>query len=242
MTDWWPITEPDPITPLALALACHFSDGKSQSVDFRRSDGEHYSQITDDYFQTPDDLVELEHIALDTVTPAVIDIGAACGRFALSLQDQGIDVTAVDVCPVMTDLARRRGVEQTLTMDVFDLFSTPSAQHKRWNTACFLMETIGLVGTQERLFTLLNALHGGLGERAQVILDSAPLLETGETACVQLQIRYNNRAGPAFDWLYVDSSTLAQVAQAAGWQTELGYLDEATGHYLARLRRHADRN
>lgn len=216
--------------PLALALRDHVDKAHPVDIEFRRDDGEIYRQSSEDYFAAPDDLDELEAIALQSAKAPVLDVGAGCGRLTLLLQATDIAVTALDVSPDMVALMRSRGVQHVIQGDALTIDTGHYA------TILMLMETVGLAGDVDRLGLLLHNLSRRLTPTGQIVCDACPLIETGATASVQLQIRYGVHVGPIFDWLYVDMQTFAEVAAQHGLSLEIGYLDEDNGHYLARLR------
>ncbi len=53
-----------------------------------------------------------------------------------------------------------------------------------------------------------------------------------------ITLEYREQKAPPFRELYADSETLAEHAEAAGWECEVFYRDEY-GAYVARLIRHA---
>jgi SAM-dependent methyltransferase len=234
MISWLQATTSDPMQPLATALQAHMDNGKAVEIEFRRDDGEIYLQSSDDYFTAPQDLSELEAIALDTSVGPVLDIGSGCGRLALLLQARGIEVSALDICDDMVNLMRQRGVTQAECGDAFTI------DRGHYQTILMLMETVGLAGDIDGLGRLLDNLQQRLTADGQIICDACPLIETGQTASVRMQIRYENCVGTPFHWLYVDAQSFAAVAARHGLTLDIGYHDEESGHYLARLRREDD--
>jgi len=219
--------------PLALALADHVRLGHSVAVDFRRDDGVWYEQSTEQYFEVPDWLVDIEQIILDAVRAPVLDVGAASGRHALLLQDRGLPVTAIDSCAACVELMRQRGVRDVRELDVFELSAG------QWHSVIFMMETIGLAGTLDRLTELLRMLQTHVTENGQILLDARPLQTEGSDGNYQgeleLQMRYGEFTGEIFRWLYLDYSTLAEIATDSGWSATMIGHDEETDAYAARL-------
>jgi len=219
--------------PLALALSDHVRLGHSVAIDFRRDDGIWYEQSTEQYFEVPDWLVDIERTILERVQSPVLDVGAASGRQALMLQDRGLAVTAIDSCAGCVDLMRQRGVLDARKQDVFDL------RDESWHSVIFMMETIGLTGTVARLADLLRKLRGHVSEDGQILLDARPLQTDGGGSDYEgelvLQMRYGEITGDVFRWLYLDFDMLTEIATDCGWSATMIARDEATDAYAAHL-------
>ena len=219
--------------PLALALQEHNRLGKSVGIDFRRDDGIWYTQSTDQYFSVPDWLIEIEAELLGQAAAPVLDVGAASGRQALALQKRGLTVTALDTSARAVELMTQRGVVDARVGDIFEL------DHGQWHSVLFLMETIGLAGTITRLHDLLERLQPRVSTEGQILLDARPIQTTGGGANypgeLELQMRFRNKIGDVFRWLYLDFDTLREVAGASGWTVERLTVDDATEAYGARL-------
>jgi hypothetical protein len=115
-----------------------------------------------------------------------------------------------------------------------------------------MMNGIGVVQNLDGLDRFLEQAHRLLKPDGQILLDSydpgwtedpedtGSLDATGATGRylgeVRFQLEYKGRKGPALEWLFVDSETLAQHALKAGWSCEVIWQEEE-GHYLARLTR-----
>ncbi|RYE18513.1 MAG: SAM-dependent methyltransferase, partial [Sphingobacteriales bacterium] len=58
------------------------------------------------YFRDEEDMPDLEWCALDHCRGQVLDIGAGAGSHALVLQQRGVDVTALEISPLATQVMR----------------------------------------------------------------------------------------------------------------------------------------
>jgi len=162
-----------------------------------------------------------------------MDAGAGAGRHSLLLREAGFDVVSIDVSPTLVELMKRRGLKQVYQADIF------AADQGVFDTILFLQNTIGLVGTLDRLRELLAVLRHRLAPSGQIVLDSmsprviaAPLRYAGEG---RMQLRYRRLVGRPFPWLWVDFSVLSVCARAAGYDAELMARGRREGEYLARL-------
>lgn len=191
------------------------------------------------FFRGPEELGELERIALARCRGTVLDVGAGAGAHSLLLQERGHDVTAIDVVPAAVEVMSERGVEDARRADVFGFRGGP------FDTILMLLNGIGMVGTLQGLDRFLAAVPALLSQGGQLLVDSADLRprvggerrEDGRYAGeVHLQLEYRGVRGAPYPQLYVDPETLARRAEDPGWRTRILARGEA-GEYLARLTR-----
>jgi SAM-dependent methyltransferase len=189
------------------------------------------------YFRREDQMPELELKALDLCRGKVLDIGAGAGSHALALQDRNIEVTAMDISALATEVMRLRGVEQAVAQDIFQY------REGKFDTLLLLMNGIGLVGTIQGLRRFLGharqlLLPGGYllfdsSDVAYLYEDDLPVSDHyyGEIRC---RYEYRRQKTDWFTWLYIDRNTLSLIAADEGWQTEIIFEDDQD-QYLARL-------
>jgi len=192
------------------------------------------------YFRHPSSMPELEQIALSECRGKVLDIGAGAGSHALTLQQAGFDVTALDISPKAAEVMRSRGVEKVVAADIFTF------QEERFDTLLLLMNGIGLVGNLDGLRRFLVHAKSLLNPSGQLIFDSSdvaylyedgpPEKESyyGEIIC---RYEYKRKKTDWFSWLYIDEQTLTGLATAEGWTITKLFEDE-DDQYLVRLQPH----
>src|SRR5439155_21143648 len=87
-----------------------------------------------------------------------------------------------------------------------------------FETIFFQQETIGLVGTMERLRELLARLRHSLGRDGQILLDTSTprgrRRSPGYAGEIESQLQYRSLLGRPFRWLWVDFSVLTVCARA----------------------------
>lgn len=191
------------------------------------------------YFRHPQAMPELEIKALENCRGMVLDIGAGAGSHALALQEQGLEVTAMDISAGAAAVMRERGVQRVIEQDIF--------QHtgQRYDTLLLLMNGIGLTaniaGLRRFLQRATTLLHPGgqllfdSSDVAYLYEDGIPVLEQyyGEIRC---RYEYKKQQTEWFTWLYIDRDTLRLIASDEGWDTEV-LIEDNSDQYLARLNR-----
>lgn len=188
------------------------------------------------YFREEDDMPDIEWMALEQCRGKVLDIGAGAGSHALYLQEQGLDVTAMDISPLCVKIMQERGVVKAIEGDIF------SYHQGGYDTLLMLMNGIGLAGTIEGLKKLLIHLKTLLNADGQLLFDSSDvaylyegnLPKQGYYGEIEYQYTYKKLKTEWFKWLYIDEHTLKQVAAECGYLADI-LIDDEYGQYLTRL-------
>lgn len=193
-------------------------------------------------FRTFEEMPLVEQEALKRATGKILDVGACAGSHSLYLQQQGLDVTALDISPGALEVCRLRGIEKILESDVFDL------EKASYDTLLLLMNGTGIFKTLKNTQKSLKHLAGLLSENGQILVDSSNIAFMYEEEDgsywrdttkdyygeVRFKIKYKGKTSQAFDWLYLDYETLKTEADKAGFSCEL--IAEGSHHdFLARL-------
>ena len=238
--------QPGAWEPLGAALLDYLDGVEEAALVVYVDDGTTDRIPAAHFFRILEELPDVERAALDLCHGRVLDVGAGGGAHALELQDQGLDVTALDISPLTGDVLRRRGVRNVEVCDAF-LF----APQEPFDTLLLLMNGIGFVGTLDGLDRFLEHARSWLAPGGQMLLDSSDLKKSRSVTehramaareqagryrgQVGFVTEYNRRRSAPFDWLFVDAKTLRRHAEAAGWEMQVVFTDDATGDYLARL-------
>jgi len=196
------------------------------------------------FFREPAAFTTVEKTALQHCRGRVLDAGAGTGLHSLVLQQQGLDVTAIDISAQAVQIMGRRGVKDVHCADLFSYRAGP------FDTLLMMGHGIGAVETVAGLDRFLAHVHGLLAPGGQVLLDSLDVRATSEPGNlayqeanrqagryigeIRIQLGYQGEQGPLCGWLHVDPETLTEHAEKAGWQCEV-LVQEETGNYLARL-------
>ncbi|MBR1552187.1 MAG: class I SAM-dependent methyltransferase [Muribaculaceae bacterium] len=179
-------------------------------------------------FRTFEQMPALEQRALNMARGRVLDVGAGAGCHSLTLQQRGLDVTAIDLSPLAVATMRERGVKQALQHDFFNF-------QGRFDTILMLMNGIGIVGTLNRLPAFFRHIDELLAPQGQVLCDSSDIAylfedEAGKPFLpddssyygeMQFQMKCDEVTGAPFNWLYIDPDTLQRAAHENGFSATI---------------------
>lgn len=196
-----------------------------------------------DYLFRPyDEMPELEKIALQKAKGKVLDIGACAGSHSLYLQQQGYDVTALDISECCCNVMRKRGIENVVCKDIFDYNA------EKFDTIYLLMNGIGMAGKIDNLNNLFLHLKTLLNKGGQIIFDSSDLqylyldddgsinMPLGDKYYGELvyNVKFQKQQSGKFNWFFADPYSVEAIAQQSGFAME--FLCEGEHYdYLARL-------
>jgi SAM-dependent methyltransferase len=244
------LADPAPWKPHGQALLDYFRGDHSATVRVHEEGGDTEIVPIRVFFRGPSEFSALEEAALDVCRGQVLDAGAGTGCHATVLQEMGLSVCAIDIAPEAVEIMRQRGVRDARCADLFQF------RGGLFDTILMMMNGIGVVGTLAGLDGFLAEVAGLLAPGGQLVFDSydprsddaggamssktgtptsseAPGRYPGE---MRFRLQYRGRRGPRLAWLFVDSETLTEHAERAGWRCEVIWREEE-GHYLARLTR-----
>jgi len=210
---------------LEAPLILHTSYGPSETLPLER------------FFHDEDAFSDLDFFALDQARGSILDIGAAAGRHALFLQQQGLNVTVLDISPSCGKIMEESGLKKIIIDDAFHY------AEKKYDTLLMLMNGIGIAGDIDGLSQLFHHLKTIITPRGQLLLDSTDISYMYDHAEkptdryfgeLTFRYEYKNKLGKPFKWLYLDQKKLIDVAQKTGWTCQIIFEDESDA-YLARL-------
>ena len=198
-------------------------------------------------FRTYPEMPAIEQEALKHCHGKVLDLGAGTGSHSLHLQNQGMDVLALDQSEGAIRCCQARGVQRTLCSTFIDFRKTTK---ERFDTLLLLMNGVGLAGTLYELPAFLSSLKGLLSPNGQILLDSSDIRYVFEEeedggiwvpgdrmyyGDVEYSFLYGGQKSPDFPWLFVDPVRLEDSAKDCGFKFQL-LLEGPHFDYLARLK------
>lgn len=180
-------------------------------------------------FRSYDAMPVLECTALKLCHGKVLDVGAGAGSHSLYLQEQGLEVTALDNSEGAVHVCKERGVKRVVHSNLYDF------DGMKFDTLLLLMNGAGLAGTFENLDKFLGKLISLLDSGGQILLDSSDIIymypEDGEGGYyvpgypyygqVHFTMSYNGEESDPFPWLYLDFNTLQRAAAAHRLECEM---------------------
>jgi SAM-dependent methyltransferase len=209
-----------------------------------RDDGLINGAPADHYLGEPAEWQPHDHRALRLCRGHVLDLGCGAGRTALELQRRGQAVTGLDTSPGAIEIARRRGLRDTVVTTI-DEYARATA---RYDTFLLLGNNLGLFGGAERAPVLLAALASLANPGARIIAQGTDPYGTNDPVHVsyhernrssgrlggqlRLRLRYRLLATEWFDYLQCSPAELETLLKGTGWQ--LKSIDDADRpYYLA---------
>jgi SAM-dependent methyltransferase len=168
-----------------------------------------------------------EQEALKRAKGRILDVGAGAGAHSLWLQEQGFEVDAIDISPLLCRTMRNRGVKNVLLKDIYTL------KGYKYDTILLLMNGAGVAQTLRKLEKLFLHLKTLLNPEGKILADSSDLLylftdENGDTWIniasytyygeMQYQLSYKDIKGNTFPWLFVDPESFINIANQCGFR------------------------
>jgi len=218
----------------------HHNDNTPIKVKTNITEGEelHVSHLFRRYPEMP----FLEKEALRLVKGKVLDVGAGSGIHSLYLQDNGFDVTSIDVSELSCIIMKSQGLKNVICNDIWTL------EIDTYDTIMFMMNGIGLVKNLEGLKIFLEYIKNFLSPSGQILLDSSDIkymfydnegglwvdMNSAYYGELEYQLTYKHYNSTPFPWLFVDFDRLRNIAIKCGWNVKLIYEDDHF-HYLTRL-------
>jgi RimJ/RimL family protein N-acetyltransferase len=162
----------------------------------------------------------------------VLDLGAGAGRASLWLQDQGVEVTAVESSPGAAAVCRDRGVRD---VRLADLLRDPPTD-RRWQVLLLLCGNLGLGGSWDGTRRLLTRLAEISAPDAVLVGDT---VDPGGPPDIGLRLRWGGLATPWWQQRNLPVAEVAPIVDGTGWVVDRHLV--ALPDHAVLLRRAADR-
>ena len=198
-------------------------------------------------FRNFEEMPLIEQKALQACKGKVLDVGCGAGSHALYLQQNGYDVTAIDVSVGAIQVAKARGILKAECESLLNI----SASQGAYDTILLLMNGTGIFETLEKLPSYLEHLKSLLLPDGKILVDSSDLKymydrqETNEGEGIWVPadryygeltftMRYKGKQSMPFNWLYIDPKRFETLCLAQGLKFKMLYKGEHYD-YLAAL-------
>jgi SAM-dependent methyltransferase len=195
-----------------------------------RDDGLINGAPADHYLDDPPAWRQLDHRALRLARGQVLDVGVGAGRTAVELQRRGMAVTGLDTSPGAIDIARRRGLRDTVVTTV-DAYAARA--RTRYDTFLLLGNNLGLLEGAERAPVFLAALARLANPGARILAQGTDPYRTTDPVHVgyhrrnrergrlggqlRLRLRYRLLATEWFDYLNCSIDELQALLAGTRW-------------------------
>ncbi|MCY0851665.1 MAG: methyltransferase domain-containing protein [Thermoplasma acidophilum] len=171
------------------------------------------------YFLDYDQWPSMERDAIRYAYGRIVDVGAGAGRHSLYLQDQGFDVTALDISPLAVEVMKHRGVKNVRLAGIDEV-------EPGWNTMILLGNNFGLMRTIDEARAFLRRFHSESSDDARIIAETTDPFSAGLQSDAdypgELEIRliYREYRSEWFRYLLADRQKLREIVEDTGWKIE----------------------
>lgn len=121
-------------------------------------------------FRSFKEMPKLEQKALQLAKGKVLDVGCGAGSHALYLQENGLDVKAIDISPKAVETCLLRGIKNVELIDILDL------KEETFDTILLLMNGTGIFKELKQTAKYLEHLKTLLAPNGQILIDSSDII------------------------------------------------------------------
>ncbi len=180
------------------------------------------------FFRTRSKLKSLEQEALSLCRGKTLDVGACAGNYSLELFKQGIDVTSLDVSPLLCQIMIDRHVPNVVQKDILRFHAG------KFDTILLMMNGFGIAREIRMLPKFLENLKSLLTPGGQIIGDTTDIHYFEEdkkirgrksknkdyVGDVEFLLKYKGES-EEFLWVYPDPEALSTCALQVGLQPHI---------------------
>ena len=175
----------------------------------------------------------------------VLDVGCGAGRVSLYLQKKGFRVTAIDISPIAIRICKQRGVKNPRVLGIDDI---GRLRPMKFDAVVLFGNNFGLFGNIRRAKRLLRQLHRLTSDHAVVVVETSNPYKTTNpshrrylrrnrqrgrmSGQIRIRIRFQDRATPWFDYLFVSPREMKDVLSGTGWKATR-FIDGDRASYVA---------
>lgn len=192
-------------------------------------------------FRRFDEMPKIEQKALQLAKGKILDVGCAAGMHSLVLQNNGLDVKAIDISPGAIEVCKLQGIRNTEKIHLLDL------RNEKFDTILILMNGSGIFENLNKISIYLEHLKTLLSPSGQILIDSSDLIYMYDSeeldflermgsyyGEIEFVMKYKNEETNPFDWLYLDEQTFEKICRLHDLNFEVVERGE-NFDYLARI-------
>lgn len=192
-------------------------------------------------FRNYSEMPKLEQKALQLAKGKVLDVGCGAGSHSLYLQEEGIDIKAIDSSKGAIEVSKKRGVLNAELKPLLDETET-------FDTILLLMNGTGIFQELSQVSKYLKHLKSLLNPEGQILIDSSDIsymyedesggiwvdLNNGYPGELDYYLSYKGDKETPMKWLYLDFDTLSTACLTVGLKCEK-VMDGEHFDYLAKI-------
>lgn len=178
-------------------------------------------------FRSFSEMPKLEQKALQLAKGHILDIGCGSGSHSLYLQENNLNVKAIDISEGAVEVAKSRGVKSVELKALLDETET-------FDTILLLMNGTGIFQTLDQVVTNLEHLKSLLKPKGQILIDSSDIqymyededgglwIDTNASYYGELDyfLSYKDEDEDPMKWLYIDFERLQLACESVGLKCE----------------------
>ena len=182
------------------------------------------------YFAPFDEWAPHLQKAMAYIGGRTLDVGCGAGRVAIPLQQNGVDVVAIDHSPLAVRTCQERGVDDVRLLSVTQVSVNKLGM---FDSIVMVGNNFGLFGSPKRARWLLRRFHTMTTKHGRIIAETTDPYATDDPVHLAYQERnrargrmsgqfrhrerYRNLKGPWFDWLFVSRDEIQEIVAGTGW-------------------------
>lgn len=192
-------------------------------------------------FRSFDEMPKLEQKALRLAKGKILDVGCGAGSHSLYLQENGLNVTAIDISKGAVEVTKKRGVKNVALKNLLE-------ENSQFDTILLLMNGTGIFQELSNVSKHLKHLKSLLNPEGQIFIDSSDIqymyededggfwqdTNTNYHGELDFFLSYKSEHEIPMKWLYLDFETLKMACETIGLECELT-LEGDHFEYLAKL-------
>ncbi len=207
-----------------------YLEGRGGEELIERSDGHiALSASGETYFAEPSGL---QRRIADRAAGRVLDVGCGAGRYALYLQERGLEVVGIDVSPLAVEVCRRRGVRDVRALSLEEVDSSLGS----FDTVLMLGHNLSLLGSLRGAKRILKRMRRVVRPGGALIADTLDPYRTDDPTHldyhaqnrakgrmggqIRMRVRYKTYKTPWFDYLFLALEELEELLQDTGWRVK----------------------